>query len=59
MCLNLWNGSTWSFRWTSVVQDAKIIFCTFKSQNDMKAVETMEIKALIVSKSTYDLLFIN
>ena len=35
------------------------MFCTIKSQNDMKAVETMEIKALIVSKSTYDYLFIN
>lgn len=31
----------------------------FKSPNDMKAVETMEIKALSVSKSTYDHLFIN
>ena len=51
-------GSTWSFKWTSVVQDANKMFCTIKSQNDMKAVETMEIKVLIVSKSTY-LLIIN
>ena len=29
-----------------------------KSRNDMKAVETMEIKVLIVSKSTYDHLLI-
>ena len=35
------------------------MFCTIKSRNDMTAVETMEIKALIVSKSTYDHLFIN
>ena len=35
------------------------MFCTIKSRNDMKAVETMEIKVLIVSKSTYDHLFIN
>ena len=35
------------------------MFCTIKSRNDMKAVETMEIKVFIVSKSTYDQLFIN
>ena len=34
------------------------MFCTIKSQNDMKVVETMEIKALIISESTYDHLFI-
>ena len=28
------------------------MFCTIKSRNDMKAVETMEVKAFIVSKST-------
>ena len=28
-----------------------VLYC--KSRNDMKAVETMEIKAFIVSKSTY------
>ena len=34
------------------------MFCTIKSWNDLKAVETMEIKALIVSKSTYDYLIL-
>ena len=29
------------------------MFCTIKSRNDMKAVETMGIKVLIVSKSIY------
>ena len=29
------------------------MFCTIKSWNDMKAVETMEIITLIVLKSTY------
>ena len=29
------------------------MFCTMKPRNYMKAVETMEIKALIVSKSTH------
>ena len=49
-------GSTWSFRWSSVVQDPKIMLCTIKSRNDMKAVESMEIKAFIFSKSTYSLI---
>ena len=31
----------------------KLMFFTNKSRNDMKTAETMEIKALIVSKSTY------
>ena len=34
------------------------MFCSIKSRNDLKAVESMEIKALLVSKSTYDHLFL-
>ena len=62
VCLNLRNG-------TQLVQldrldglvlskTLKLMFCTIKSRNDMKAVETMEIKSLIVSKSTYDYLLL-
>ena len=32
------------------------MLCTIKYGNDMKAVEATEIKALIVSKSTYSLI---
>ena len=38
--------STWSFSWTSDVQDVKC--SVLLNLNDMKAVETLEIKALIV-----------
>ena len=61
VCLNLRNG-------TQLVQldclDGLVLSKTlnvlyyYKSRNDMKAVETMEIKSLIVSKSTYDYLLL-
>ena len=44
MCLDA--GSTWSFRWTGVVRDAKR--SVLLSRNDMKAVERMKIKALMI-----------
>ena len=49
MCLNLRNGTQ--------VQLDRLDGLVLSIQ--MKAVETMEIKALVVSKSTYDHLFIN
>ena len=53
MCLNLsWNGKQVQLDHLDglklcVVQDAKCSVLLLKSQNDMEAVETIEIKALL------------
>ena len=51
VCVNLWIGT--QFQLGHLYMMLKLMFFTNKSRNDMKAAETMEIKALIVSKSTY------
>ena len=56
MCLNLWNGIKVQLDCLDgqvLSKTRNVLFCTIKSQNDMKAVETMEIKTLIGLKSTY------
>ena len=54
MCLNLWNGTQVQLDCLDglVLSKTLNVLYYYKSRNDMKAVETMEIKGLIVSKST-------
>ena len=58
MCpLNLLNGTQVQLdRLDGLVLSKTLNAQCYKSRNDMKAVERMKIKALIVSKSTYFLI---
>ena len=51
VCVNLWIGT--QFQLGHLYMMLKLMFFTNKSRNDMKAAETMEIKAVIVSKFIY------
>ena len=52
MCLNLWNGTQFQLDRLDV-QDAKCSVLLNLEMTSLKAVERMEMKTLIVSKSTY------
>ena len=53
MYLNLWNGTQVQLDRLDGMVLSKTLNVLYYSRNDMKAVETIEIKALTVSKSTH------